>query len=544
MRIDIEKASGTGPATIKLCHGNRSAVWDTSFYVRSTDHRSPMNLNQVFQELNAFWATLSQTEQAAYWDLYVEAKDALDNIFNLGDLTAKLQDVVRRIYDLPSLEKLTYWVVHRSGIRIPSDLKESFEDANGGSLNIYQREKTYLKSEYIELAILTVALRIMVPIWGEFIKNTRREVGGNSKELEAYRLLFFSRVHNSEAMRHLQQYVQMAVIALQGGEVNATAILNGMGIVEFADWMLAQAVVRRLSICPINASEAEGSHIVTNVYQFVKVGTRGGHKKHLKKFGSKVTLRKANEGDDSQKKTSAEVYKIKQDIPDGIRVLMQTYFDDPQRVLYRTLGLTKPGSMALVAPKPEGLDTRLRLCLEWVNGIPDFEVMPHHLTLTQWTLSPILSPDAIPFLTLDALKRALAITQTILWEWYFYDLAALVTAKPYEMDEDMMVGATETRGRIPKELLDDMNQRWPHIQQSKGKQSFRQTNVAAKAVDGLCDHMTISDWVLCCPNELVEKVSRNGFSRRFSIPGDIRWTLSNLLIKIESLIAQEDLSQV
>lgn len=540
MRIDIDQAITTGPVTFRLSHGSKAMLWDAVIYNKASDRRSPMNPEQVFREINAFWATLPQAEQAAYWDLYVEARAVLDTVFDLKDLQEKLQDIVRRIYELPSLEKLSHWVIYRSGIRIPPEMKEVFSEvADNGVSYSHRREKTYIRSEYVDLAIMTVSLRLMVPIWAEFIKNTKRQVGGNSKELEAYRLLYFSKVHQSPAMIRLQQYVQTTVTTLQGSEINATAILNGMGVIEFVDWMLALTIVRRLSMCPISSSEVDSSSLVTNAHQYVKLGVKGGSKKHNKKFGGKVTLRKVNEtGEDGQKKTSAEVYKIKQEVPDGIRVLMQVYLDDPQRALYRILGLTKSGSNALVQPKPEGLDARLKACLEWVDNIPDFEIMPHHITLVQWTFTPFLSPRAIPLLSFDALKRALAITQTVLWEWDYYDLAALVTAKPFEMDDDVMVGASETRGRIPKDLMDDLNTRWPYTQASRGKQSFRQSNVAAKAVDALCDHMTISDWVLCCPNELVEKASRNGQNRRFSIPSDIRSSLSRLLIQLESQIAQ------
>ena len=519
---------------MKLSHDGQSMLWDISVYSKSSDRKSPMNPTLIFREINAFWETLSQKEQLAYWELYVKARQVFDNVFDLKDIQAQLQDISRQFYELPSLDKLHHWVLYRSGVRVPSDFKETFEDVGADNISYpHRKEKTYLRGEYLDLVVMTISLRIMVPLWGEFIRVTRRQVGGNSKELEAFRLLYFSRVSHTPTMQRLLSYVQLTVSTLLGNEVHATAILNGMGSVEFADWMLAMTIVRRLSMCPVS-SEDDVSNVITNVYQYVKMSVKGSHKKHSKKFGGKVTLRKANElGDDGQKKTSAEVYKVKQEIPDGIRVLMRVYMDDPARVVYRALGLTKAGSMGFVLPKPDGLDARLQQCLDLIHVLPDFTVSQHHITLTQWALSRVMPVQGIPQLTMDALKKALAIAQCVLWEWGFYDLAALVTAKPYEMDDDMMLGAPETRGRIPRELLEDLNRRWPYIQPSRGKQSTRQSNVAAKAIDSLCEHLTISDWILCCPKELVEKVSRGGQSRRFSIPGDIRDTLAQLLISIE-----------
>lgn len=524
---------------IALKHGQRTMLWDTSAYSKSSDRRSPMNPDNIFREINAFWSTLPSADQQMYWDLYVEAKEIFDSVFDVREIQTKIQDVVRRLYDLPSLEKLPHWVVYKSGIKIPPTLKETWEQVNADNISYpHRKEKTYLRGEYIDLVTMTVSLRLMVPIWAEFIKTTRRQIGGNSKELEAYRLLYFSRLHNSPAMQRLLGYVHQTTVTELGSEIHATAILNGMGINEFIDWMLALTAVRRLSMCPVS-SEDDVSNVITNVHQYVRLGVKGSHKKHSKKFGGKVTLRNRDEiGDDGQKKSAAEIYKVKQEVPDSVRVLMSVYMSDPTNVLYRALGLTKRGTAGLVAQKPEGLDERFASCMHWINQVPDFEITQHHQTLIQWTLPHVLSPRGVPLLQYDALKHALVVTQVVLWEWGFYDLAALATAQPFYLDDDMMLGAVETRGRIPKETMDELNRLWPHAQQSK-KVSPRQSNVAAKAIDTLVDHMTLTEWVLCCPPELVERVTRGEQTRRIAVPAEIRYTLALLLINVQKLIEEE-----
>ncbi len=539
MKIEIAQTTVTGPTMIALKHGNRTMLWDTSAYAKSSDRRSPMNPENIFRDINAFWATLPAADQQLYWDLYVEAKEIFDSVFDIRDIQVKIQDVVRRMYDLPSLEKLHHWVVYKSGIKIPPTLKETWEQVNADNISYpHRKEKTYLRGEYVDLVVMTVSLRLMVPIWAEFIKTTRRQIGGNSKELEAFRLLYFSRLHNSQSMQRLLGYVHQTTMSELGSEIHATAILNGMGVNEFVDWMLSLTVVRRLSMCAVS-SEDDISNVITNVHQYVRLGVKGSHKKHSKKFGGKVTLRNRNEiGDDGHKKSAAEIYKVKQEVPDSVRVLMNVYMDDPFNVLYRTIGLTKRGHKEFVSAKPEGLDERLSLCMHWINQVPDFEIVQHHLTLTQWSLTHVMSPRGIPQLQHDSLKRAMAVAQTVLWEWGFYDLAALVTAQPFYIDDDMMLGGTETRGRIPKELMEDLNRMWPHMQQSK-KVNYRQSNVAAKAIDLLADHMTATEWVLCCPPELVERVSRGEQTRRMSTPADIRSTLALLLIHVHKLLEEE-----
>lgn len=544
MEIKVIKAVSTGPTVLEISHGGKSTLWDVVSYSKSSDRRSPMDTELIFKEINEYWATLSQKEQTQYWDIFQKAREALDTQLNHSVLSKTLTELCSKLYELVDLEKLQHWVVFRSGIKIPSDLKESFEDLSSDGISYpHRREKTYLRHEYIELVVLTVALRMMVPIWGEFIKTARKDIGATSKEIEAFRLLFESKLHTVPAMLRLQEYIHTTVSALQGADVNAASILNGMGLVEFSDWITALTVVRRLSMCQISASDTDNSNLVTNVYQYVKLNVRGSYKKHSKKFGGKVTLRKLTDiGDDKQNKTVAEVYKIKQEVPDGIKVLMQTYFKRPDVVLLRLLGYLEPGQVEPVKPIPDDLIQKLQLCLQWISHIEEFELYPHQITLAQWVLSPILSPKAIHLLTYDALLSAIAVTQAALWERGFFDLAALMTARAFENEEDVMVGASETRGRIPKELMEDLLKYWPHTQPSKSRQGFRSSNVAARAIDTLCEQLSQCDWILYCPHELLQPLSGRAVGRRMSIPSDIRWTLSQLLIAIATATGEQKTS--
>lgn len=541
MKIEIEQTTITGPSSVRLTHAGESMVWDVSVYSKSSDHKSPMNPQLIFKEINGWWASLPLKSQLKFWELYQEAREVLDTIFNVSDLQERLQDIIRRFYDIEEFTSLDHWVRHHSGIRFPADLKETIEDIRSDGIDYPNRkEKTYLKGEYIDLAVMTVQLRPMVPIWAEFIRMTRRDVGGNSKELEAFRLLYQSKIHESNTMSRLQEYVHVTVSTLVGSDLPATVILNGMSETELSDWMLATCVVRRLAMCQISVND-EASNIITNVYQYVRLGVQGSQKKHGKKFGGRVNLRPPSEmGEDKQKRAVAEINKVKQELPDGVRVFLNVFMEKPTIVLYRALGLTQRGSMELIAEKPEGIDERLTACAAVVDQIPDLSFEPFQITLVQYTLSHVFPAKGVPLLTFSSLKNAIAVSQCVLWEWGFYDLAALLTAQRYEMGEEAMIGAPETRSRISRELLDDQANRWVFQKPVRGKITARQSNVAAKAVDILSDQMAEADWELFCPHKLIELVSHTAVGRRMSIPSDIRISLSLLLNKVYDISKESE----
>lgn len=539
MRIDIEQTTATGPASVRVHHGGRSMIWDTSAYSKSSDHKSPMNPQLVFKEINEFWASLPLQSQEKFWEIYLEAREILDSVFDTRDLREALQDVVKKLYDLPEFDGMEHWVRHHSKIRFPSDLKETFEEVQADGLSYqHRKEKTYLKNEYIDLTVMTVQLRAMVPIWSEFIRTTRKDVGANSKELEAFRLLYKSKIHSTAAMARLLLYVQLTTKSFLGSELPATVILNGMGENEVPDWMLATCIVRRLAMCPISVTD-DSSNIITNVHQYVKLGVAGAPKKHGKRFNGKVTLKAPGErGEDKAKLSVAEINKMKQQIPDGMRVLLSVYASNPQNVLLRALGITKKGSFEQNTTEysPEAIaeiKDRLMACIETIKKIPQFEISPHHTTLTQWSLGHVFTAKGVPLLHQSEMLSLIAVAQTALWTWGFYDLAALITAQEYVIDEDELLGAPESRGRIPKELMEALVVKWPHNETSRSKQNARQTNVAAKSVDMLSDIMSRSDWVLHCPKELATHVERFTRGRRMVVPPDIRQSLTYLLLKFE-----------
>ena len=71
-------------------------------------------------------------------------------------------------------------------IHIPVRLEDTFVHSDERPMT---RDKTYTKPDYVKLIGLTLALRPMIPIWGEFIERTHKETGTSFKEYYAYLLM-------------------------------------------------------------------------------------------------------------------------------------------------------------------------------------------------------------------------------------------------------------------------------------------------------------------------------------------------------------------
>lgn len=512
MKIEIDSSSSTGLSSVKMTHGDESITWDVSAYARTSERAASLDTDKIFEEINAYWATLKIERLDAIWEIYKKIRIVLDTNYDSISIENKLQKLVKQLYDLMPLAEITHWTKFHSNVRIPTNLKDTYGPQES-------QERTYLRGDYEQLAVLAIALRPMVPVWGEFIFTIKREVGNTDKELHALKLLYYSELVRSVPFMRLRTFVESSVAHTPQQGPSLTAVLGGLGSTELPEWVLALTCVRRLALGEVS-SQDDSSNIITNVYQYVVNTLKSMDRKFGGKFGGKVSDKIQPGGSSEEAKASVvEGYKVKQEVPDGDLVTVNIYTENPI------------GMAAQVEPElnPE----LVQLCLHHVHTLDNQSIQPHQVTLVQWLLDPVLPRRGIPLLQKPALLRAMAVTQALLWHWGFYDIAALVTATPLISDQNMLVGAMKSRGRIPRELMAELAVVFPHHSPGRGKQQTQhQLNVGAKAVDLFVELITRSDWTLHAPLDLIERTSRVDNTKKLIVPADIRAQLAKLLIQI------------
>jgi hypothetical protein len=406
MRIELDPNKSLGQCTLKLTHRDDTLLWDVStYYQRSGERTTALEDNSVFEEINAYMATLPAETQNKIWVIYREARDILDTHYDILALQRPLKDLVHRLYELIRFENVEYWLSFR-GVRLPTTLKEQYEQRD-------IPERTYLKYDYTQLVALAVSLRPMLPIWGEFIGLTQKETGNAFKEYQAFGLLYNASIQASEPMRRLLVYIQAFV---DQTIVSNSAKLSGLSGAELPNYVLALTVVRRLTIGQINARE-DNSSLISNVHQYIQNNLKSLDRKiGAPKFGGNghvVDKRGPEESLDDNKASVIEGYKLKQEFPDGDLVLLSVH--------------TENVTSLLTAIDPDIPETYLQQCLESVSAIETVSVQPHQIALTQWVIDRGLPAHGVIQLPKPALLRVFAITQAALWHWGYYDLAALVT---------------------------------------------------------------------------------------------------------------------
>lgn len=537
MRIEVSEmpTSNRGMSVAKITHKDKSLTWDVSIYDRVTFADIPT----VFDCINDYWKTLSPEVQDQLFEIYQTIHETLPKSNDIYTLNSVLTKLVARLYDLMPYESIRYWVNYKADVKIPSNIlvdysptqmgkmparfrKEDIPDPDGpvvlpssGSDLNYPRELTYLRKDYQELAVLSVAVRPMIPIWGEYIRLTTEQVGGMFKEYEAMRLLYETELPHVEPMKRLMTYMEYWVANEK--QVSYSAILGGLSITILPSWLLAGCVVRRIAFGQIHATDDKQS-IISNVYKYVSSTMKSINDSFNGKVNSKKLPKEMNEEDNS---SLADMYKVKQDISDADLVAMNIYTEQVYPFAQR-IDPTIPQEL---------LDT----CLLFMDTMTRSKVRQHQLILVEWVVHPALSPHCIPYLNKSSMLRTMAITQAALWHWGYPELAAFITAKEKPTQELSIQWGAESRSRVPPALVEELTQKFPYYRNRRSKDtSTRQLNIAYRSIDEFCDILSKSEWTLNAPDFIAEKIEAIGTLKQMVIPADIRAMLAKLLIQLAS----------
>ena len=493
---------------VLVSHDHESINWNAEMYSRSTLQKPEV----LFDNLNSYLRALPIETQDRLWSLYKTLYENLETIHDPHRLHLVMQKMVAELYEILTFEDLKRWVLLHGHLNIPEDLKV----AHGLHDTEMTKRLTYLRDDYYDLVVFSSLLKALIPLFGECVRRMSKEVRSKFKEHYAFSLLGTSVLLRLPAFYRLRDYVEAKTQNEErknpAGYRKNSAIFGGLGTSELPDWLLAKALVRRVTI----HEESVGDNVVANVYHTIDQQISSLDKT----FNGRVNEKRLyNNQTDEDNVSIVENYKVKQEISDGDLAILSVYAEYPENIAQHV----DPGY------NPE----LLALCL--ANGVTKtrLSIGKPHLTLAQWVLARAITPRGIPALTKPVLLKALSVTQALLWHWGFTELAALVFAEPTASGSAVAIIPTS---RLNKKTIDQLVECFPHYQlPTTAGANVRSYNVACKAIDTLAVELIQSDWLLQGPPGLYSSLRVTDPARPYVVSAEIRQQLSDLLIRLYNL---------
>lgn len=495
-----------GRPELLIQHGGRQLYWN----IGSFDKRH-LGAVDVCIHINGYWAKLPHARQEKIFGIFETIRNIFEDSSETGQLINDLLPQVKVLYDEHSLEEIGHYIAfYASDIVVPPTFADTYTPNEDRPST---REKTYTKPDYQALVTLALALRVMIPIWGEFIHRTKNETGTNFKEFYAFQLLSQTKLVGSPAMEKLKTYVENNI---KSDKSMASAIVGGVGSEDYSGWLLALVLVRRLCIGDVGGFN-ELTNLVTFIYNFIIYKVSGNTSTS---FGEMIRNKEFESGDSSNEHNASRIenYKIKQESPIGDMVILEHYMEDIDRV-------------AVQLKDNIDLDL-LRQFAAAAAPLQNEQLWPGQIVLTQWVLSPVMPPRGIPHLTKKSTIAAIVLAQTWLWQNGHRDLAGMITAIASNNQDQTHLSGQDSRARIPKDMMEQINQLFPFARVSSAKQRTKPNNAAVVAIDSVSALLGARDWILTVPDEQASVITGNQALRRYSCPYDIRYQLAKLTIEL------------
>lgn len=513
MQIHVDQQSNIGILSVLLQHGRDSMIMSAGSYHSA----AILNRDSLFKETNAYLASLSDAEQSSIWQAYIRANELLsdDQMRTSYSIRSELEKVVNSIYEIVTYASVKRFVT-REGMVIPRDVPDRFEEYGDKGRNY--RNRTYIREDYIDLMVLALALRFMIPIWGVYIQDVSSINGNGYKESEAVKLIEQAGLNQWPPFERMLEYTAASV----DKTINLSSIMAGLSTEEIPRHLMAMALVRKISTGPLNTIN-ERESLARILFNYV-TGTQDRMDGRFRTQTGQVVPKKShitskNEDDNS---SVWDDYGQTQEITEGDRQLIEVFTQNVPEIIRRadpTLELS-----------------RAQQCISVCSKDVDREIHPFQKALIFWTIRSI-SPEARDLLSRASLLTLTGVAQALLDHWGFYELALLIGAELYENPDDGMYFVSDPRRKLSNQQIETLNRQYPfYRQETKRVEPGKRTNVAIVAIDMVVQMTAGTLWKPHAPRDIIARYPHIAQVGYMAPPGDMRRQLADMIIHVNNLL--------
>lgn len=235
--------------------------------------------DQILLPINLFFKLLSFNDQKDLYDMYKFARSEIDRttMENKREIQDTLQEkILITVHNLNLPQKMIDFC--KDSRFIYPDLSQVGTEAH------HSKEKTFLTEDYIEITAISILSKLMVPIWGEFIKQLGIiEITNNQREALAFDLVVpvleegpFERIYNklSFFLAASVSDIRKSTDKKTMGGTTTSFILTHNGIDDqmFDAIVMATIVVKRMATYECFTPRKEGN--VPNVMVYIDDGIK------------------------------------------------------------------------------------------------------------------------------------------------------------------------------------------------------------------------------------------------------------------------------
>jgi hypothetical protein len=514
MQLIVHESSPQGGiVSIRVEHDGQKMVIPAGSY----NSAAIIDRDKMFDEVNLFISTLSKDEQDRFWDIYCTILDLIGSDgFQSGLLIrGRLQKLVNEVYSIVTYPRLREFIT-RAKLKIPGNVSEVFEEFNERGRNY--RIRTYILSDYLDMVAMALGLRFMIPIWGTYTQSLSEYSGNAYKESEAVKLIEVAGVDEWPPYKRMLDFIEASIEK----DANTAAVVAGLSSEEIPRFLMAMALVRKISVGPLSTSSDDDS-MARILFNYVT----GTHRRMEGRFQSvtgvlQAKRKRITDNSDEDNSSVWDNYNQSTEITESDRQLIESYAAQ--------YGLT----VQVMAPDLK--ISRVEQCIALCSRDETRRIEPFQKALMFWVCRTI-SPEARDLIQKMVLLKMMGTTQAILDHWGYHELALMVSVEEYIEEGDEIIIPNETRNKITKQQLDILNADYPYYRQgTKRNDPSKRNNVAVAAIDQVVEQMSGRVWKAHAPRDIIDKNPMHRQLGYMCVSGDIKRQLADMIIHVNKVM--------
>lgn len=429
----------------------------------------------IYKAWNDYWVSQPATKVKEVEAVYLEVFDLFDQFdLEVSELNQKLRKYVDKLFGYYNWNNFRAWCMINGGMYLANGIKDSLDEKDKAGL-------TYFTKDYEDLMVFSIMLKSVMPIWGLYERNFKKEFGRYHILINTADLIRVPNVLKLDPYKKLESYIDC--FSSEPIKSDGFSLSVGVGSEEVPALLMAQALIKKVIIYDVSHPDYS---IVTNIYHL------------LNERYSDISKGKPNQKHtiDEEKSdiTITDQYKIVQRVPPAISVMVDHYASNPE-----------------VVAKHIEPNVTLTAVRKYVKAVGKGMTLSNfHIPILALVTKDVINPGTLRVATYLPLCSLIASTAAVLETWNMVELSELITTEPQEKDiYQVTLSSTSNRSfnQLRPDLTKELDALYPY-------RSIGQQNPGQLLIEAVIKEVLKSDWDIDAHNFV-----------------DIRNTLAMLILK-------------
>lgn len=488
MRVKLKSES------IEIAYGEEELIFTIKSVINKRNI-SPTGDQMIL--LNKYLKYKGDDYNSILWTRLTKAHDAIEATV-LSDQFTILPEITD-IINIIDVMDIYNFIKNVYKLKAPSTLIDEFTEQDENEGRLY-REQTFIKNEYLELAALSVALKLIVGPIAYFLYINAQLVGQNL-EYTGFTYLRKSKLFHSPPMEKTLGLIKKL---LEQNNTQVSIIEKKLPSSELPIYILSIVLFQRLSTADI-ITDTNERNLVTIVYSYAssKLNNTGDVTRVIRNKNTSMAG-----GDDDTTSSVVEAYKAVTDLTPGKIVEINWVMETIENVIHNSSNYVKQ-NVDIEEAK------RVYKKLEPFREIAIPEQTGNMLAII---LKDTIPPKAKDNLTLESFLNGLAVAYVFVKNIGLPEIATLLTSKTIVSD-GVSINSAVNRVRLTTDDKENLNKYFP----TRKINSTQEVNVGEEWINSISTTYLEHKWY-----SLVDDINSSSI-----LPNNLKPLLAKLLVLIE-----------